>query len=137
MTIRNRAFAVDTNVLVYLHDLSAPDKRAIASGLLADNPRIPSQVISEYLNICRRILHLTKDQLLQQTSELLVDCEFITVSADTLAHASDLVLKYQFQLFDAVIVAASIEGKCDVLYSEDMQHKLVVDKTITIINPFL
>ena len=137
MTMQNRAFALDTNVLVYLHDLSTPSKRAIANELLADNPKIPSQVISEYLNTCRRILHLTKDQLLKQTSELMADCEIISVDTDTMAYASELVVKYQFQLFDAIIVAASIEGKCDVLYSEDMQHKLVVDKRITIINPFL
>lgn len=137
MIIRNKTYALDTNVLIYLHDLSAPEKRAIASELLADLPAIPSQVISEYLNTCRRLLNLPKAQLLKLSSELLIDCEIIPVTADTLAYAADLVLKYQFQLFDLVIIAASIEGKCEVLYSEDMQHQLVVDKSITIINPFL
>jgi len=45
--------------------------------------------------------------------------------------AANLAKKYNFQLFDAVIVAASIEGRSSILYSEDMQHGLVVDKTLT------
>jgi len=29
------------------------------------------------------------------------------------------------------------EAKCDILYSEDMQHEQVVDGTLKILNPFL
>lgn len=137
MIIQNKAFAVDTNVLIYLHDISAPNKRAIANALLANIPKIPSQVVSEYLNTCRRILDLPKDRLLRQSAELLADCNIIPAVPDTLMYASELVLKYKFQLFDAVVVATCIEGKCEILYSEDMQHKLVVDKSITILNPLL
>jgi predicted nucleic acid-binding protein len=58
------------------------------------------------------------------------------VLPQTLLFAANLVKKYQFQLFDAVIVASAIEGNCDILYSEDMHHGLLVDKNLTIINPF-
>lgn len=133
----SNTIALDTNVLIYLHDISNPAKRAIAKNLLADNPFIPSQVVSEYLNTTRRILSLSKDELLVQTSGLFSGCTIIPVLPDTLLFAAVLVKKYQFQLFDAVIVAASIEGNCSILYSEDMQHGIVVDKSLTIINPFL
>ena len=129
--------ALDTNVLIYLHDSSNPDKRAIAKNLLADNPRIPSQVVSEYLNTTRRLLSLSKEELLIQASGLFSGCTILPSLPDTLLFASSLVKKYQFQLFDAVIVAAAIEGHCNILYSEDMHHGLVVDKCLTITNPFL
>lgn len=129
--------ALDTNVLIYLHDSSNPDKRAIAKDLLADNPRIPSQVVSEYLNTTRRLLSLSKEELLIQASGLFSGCIILPSLSDTLLFASSLVKKYQFQLFDAVIVAAAIEGHCNILYSEDMHHGLVVDKCLTITNPFL
>ena len=129
--------ALDTNVLIYLHDSSNPDKRAIAKNLLADNPRIPSQVVSEYLNTTRRLLSLSKEELLIQASGLFSGCIILPSLPDTLLFASSLVKKYQFQLFDAVIVAAAIEGHCNILYSEDMHHGLVVDKCLTITNPFL
>jgi predicted nucleic acid-binding protein len=45
--------------------------------------------------------------------------------------------KYQFQLFNSVIVASAIKGDCDILYSEDMQHKLLVNNTLPVINPLV
>ena len=133
----NRASAVDTNVLIYLHDKLNHVKRAKAQNILAENPKIAVQVISEYLNTARRILDLSKPALLTQTALLLEGCEIIPVLPHTLLFASSLATKYNLQLFDSVIIAASIEGGCSVLYSEDMQHHLVINNTLTIINPFI
>jgi len=129
--------AVDSNVLIYLHDFSDKRKRRIAQEILADNPKIPMQVISEYLNITRRILTLSKEDLLEHAARLFAPCNIVSVVPATLQYASALVKRYQFQLFDAVIVAASIESGCQILYSEDMQHKLVADNMLTILNPFV
>ena len=133
----NKLIAIDTNVLIYLHDSSSPAKRETAKNLLADNPHISSQVISEYLNTTRRLLNLPKDELLIQASGLFSGCVILPVVPQTLLFASDLVKKYKFQLFDAIIVSAAIEGNCDTLYSEDMHHGLMVDNSLTILNPFL
>jgi len=108
----------------------------LAQNLLVENPSISSQVISEYLNTTRRILNLSKEDLLIQTANLFSGCNVIPVGASTLSLAGSLVIKYQFQLFDAVVVAAAIEGGCDLLYSEDMHHGLIVNKCLTIFNPF-
>lgn len=135
--IMTNNIALDTNVLIYVHDNSNPHKRAIAADLLAENPFISTQVISEYLNVTRRLLQLSKDELLIQTSNLLTGSTIIPVLSNTLLFAAALVKKYNFQLFDAVIVAAAKESNCVILYSEDMQHGLVVEKTLTIINPFI
>jgi len=137
MITMSKNVVLDTNVLIYLHDNSSPNKRAIAKDLLAENPFIPSQVISEYLNVTRRLLQLSKEELLIQASNLLAGCTIIPVLPSTLLFAAVLVKRYNFQLFDAVIVAASKESNCAILYSEDMQHGLVVEKSLTIINPFL
>ncbi len=137
MITMSKNVVLDTNVLIYLHDNSSPNKRATAKDLLAENPFIPSQVISEYLNVTRRLLQLSKEELLIQASNLLAGCTIIPVLPSTLLFAAALVKRYNFQLFDAVIVAASKESNCAILYSEDMQHGLVVEKSLTIINPFL
>jgi len=109
----------------------------MAKDLLAENPFIPSQVISEYLNVTRRLLQLSKEELLIQASNLLAGCTIIPVLPSPLLFAAALVKRYNFQLFDAVIVAASKESNCAILYSEDMQQGLIVEKSLTIINPFL
>lgn len=128
--------AVDTNVLIYLYDSSNSPKRSIALDLLSDKPQIPSQVISEYLNTLRRLSRISKEDLLMHTANLFVGCHIIPTSHSTLLNASSLIRKYQFQLFDAVIVASAIEGGCDILYSEDMQNGLLVNKSLRIVNPF-
>jgi predicted nucleic acid-binding protein len=133
----NKLFAADSNVLVYLHNNSSPSKRSIAKNILSDNPMIPAQVISEYLNITKRLLDLSKERLLIQTAELLKDCEIIPILPSTLFLAAPLVKKYQFQLFDAIIIAAALEVGCQTLYSEDMHHGLLVNDTLTIITPFI
>lgn len=129
--------AIDTNVLIYLHDSLSPKKREISKNLLADNPAISSQVISEYLNTTRRLLNISKEELLVNTSALFSDCPIIQVSPETLLFAASLVKKHHFQLFDAVMFASAKESGCKILYSEDMQHGLVVNKKLTILNPFI
>ncbi len=133
----NKLLAVDTNIVVYLQDTLNLPKREVAVDILFQKPKIPSQVISEYLNVTRKLLPLTKESLLAQTARLFQHCEIMNTTTSTLQLASELVKTYRFQLFDAVIVAASLEGKCDVLYSEDMQDGLMVNNALTIVNPFL
>lgn len=128
--------AVDTNVLIYLHDQSSPDKRAAAKNIVADNPKVPAQVVSEYLNTIRRLLPLPKAEILYQTAALFGPCEIIPVTSAVLLLAAELVKSYHFQLFDAIIVAACLKANCAILFSEDMQHGLVVNHTLTIVNPF-
>ncbi|MEP6466063.1 MAG: PIN domain-containing protein [Parafilimonas sp.] len=131
-----KSFAVDTNILIYLHDASSK-KRTIAENILASNPKISTQVISEYLNTTRRLLTLGKADLMNQCAELFKDCEIIPVTQPTLLLAAALIKKYDFQLFDAVIAASALENNCSTLYSEDMQYSLIVNDILTIINPFI
>ena len=114
--------SVDTNVLIYLHDASAPLKRQKAKTPVAGNPAIPAQVISGYLNTPRRLLSLSNDDLLFRTAGLFQPCSILPTLPSTLYLASSLHKKYRFQLFDAIIVSASVEGGCEILYSEDKQH---------------
>ncbi len=129
--------AIDTNVLIYVYDSSDVLKRQLAIELLSDNPHVPAQVISECLNTLRRLLPIAKEKLLILTADLFADCPIIPIHVSTLREASLLVKKYEFQLFDAVIVAASLEAGCNILYSEDMHHDLLVNNSLRIINPFV
>ena len=61
----------------------------------------------------------------------------IPVSADIIRVAHTLIKKYQFQYFDALIVASALDADCNVLYSEDMQHGLFINNSLRIVNPFL
>ena len=135
--MRSSKIALDTNILIYLYDNSNPEKRNIALNLLSEKPQIPAQVISEFLNTLLRLLPMTKEDLLMHAANLFEECNIIPTLAVTLHCASLLTKKYQFQLFDSVIVASAIQEDCDILYSEDMQHKLLINNTLRIVNPFV
>jgi predicted nucleic acid-binding protein len=64
----------------------------------------------------------------------------LTVHALTLeTHNSGVKLaeRYGLSTFDAMIAASALQAGCDRLWSEDMQHGLVIDTNLRIVNPFL
>lgn len=136
ITMTSKQIAVDSNILLYLHDKSDERKRSTAKNILSDNPKISAQVISEFLNVARRQLNLPKADIIAYCADLLKDCEIIKVSCDTLTSAVALIRRYDFQIFDSIIVASALETNCTILYSEDMQHGLAINK-LTIVNPFI
>jgi len=50
--------------------------------------------------------------------------------------ALEIMNKYDFQLFDSIIVATALESGCSILYSEDMNDGQIIDSQLEIINPF-
>jgi predicted nucleic acid-binding protein len=44
--------------------------------------------------------------------------------------------RYGFSIYDAMIVAAALQADCDTLWSEDMQHGLIVEGRLRIADPF-
>ena len=131
----NKRFALDTNILIYLEG-NDTIKRSISENLLSFAPVIPSQVVSEFLNVTRRLRNISKLQAMNEAAALFADCRIAPIQNSTINLAIKLIQKYDFQLFDSIIVALAIESDCKILYTEDMQHGLLVNKKLQIINPF-
>jgi predicted nucleic acid-binding protein len=64
-------------------------------------------------------------------------CHIQNVTYATLQRAKKLIDRYDFQLFDSIIVASALEAGCGILYSEDLHNGLVVENQLKIINPFI
>ncbi len=128
--------AVDTNVLLYFLDISLPEKRKIAAEIIVKRPTFNSQSLSELINVLNRRWKFPKSKIIQVAAGLLEECEYIPLSNRMVVKSFDLVRKYDFQLFDAIIIASALEADCTILYSEDLQHRQVVENKLTIINPF-
>ena len=136
ITTINERFALDTNILIYLEGNDIP-KRNIAEILLSYDPVIPVQVISEFINVIRRLRETPKNQLLAEVSAIFRYCSIAPIEQSTLDLAKILIDKYDFQIFDSIIVASALEADCAILYSEDMQHNMIVYQQLKIINPFI
>jgi predicted nucleic acid-binding protein len=59
----------------------------------------------------------------------------VSPSMDLISAALELHGRYQFSWYDALIVAAALEARCRVLYSEDLRDGMKIGE-LTIVNPF-
>jgi len=129
-------FALDTNILVYSHDNENGTKQNIARDLIVRSPIVSGQVISEYINVLKRVLKVPKEQLFRIFMPNLNYCRIAMVDIKTLHLAEHIMLKYDLQIFDSIIIASAIESNCKVLYTEDLQHNQIIEGTLIIQNPF-
>src|ERR1700754_1452273 len=125
----------DTNILIYLasSDIAKADR---AEAAVAAGGVISVQVLNELANVARRKMRVSWDD----THALLALLRgLLTVHPVTLEiHETGLRLaeRYGLSIYDAMIASSALEADCDTLWSEDMQHGLVLDQRLRIVNPF-
>ncbi|CAA9540135.1 MAG: Programmed cell death toxin MazF like [uncultured Sphingosinicella sp.] len=129
-----RAF-LDTNVLVYAF---SHDSRADKARLLLDcRGLIGVQCLNEFANVARTKLKMSWDETQEALVAIADLCE-VTAPIDLDLHHEGLALaeRYQLSIYDGLIVAAALRSRCDTLWSEDMQNGMIIEKQLTIRNPF-
>jgi len=128
--------ALDSNILIYNHSLDQENKRLIASRFFEEKPVVSSQVVSEYINVMKRVFKMQKLELMQLCTLWLEKCIIQPVILSTIQLAKNLINKYDYQIFDGIIIAAALEADCDILYSEDMHTGQIIENKLRIVNPF-
>jgi predicted nucleic acid-binding protein len=124
---------VDTNVLGYLLDDSP--KETIARKIAATTPHISVQVLNEFFAVCKKAKR-TQATAYALTNTIAKACVVHDVTFRTYQLAQTLAVTHQISHWDALIVAAAQLARCDVLFSEDLQHNMKFG-ALTLINPFL
>jgi|SRR5579883_729409 len=125
----------DTNVLVYLTSGDAK-KADLAEAAVAKGGSISVQVLNELASVARRKMQMSWDETHAFLGMLR---DLLTVHPLTIeTHETGLRLaeRHGLSIYDAMIPAAAIGAGCDTLWSEHMQHGLVVEKGLRIVNPF-
>jgi predicted nucleic acid-binding protein len=127
---------LDTNVLVYA--FSTDERAAKAQQLLERGCVINVQILNEFANVARRKLKMSWTELSDALNDIRTLCPTISpITLDTHAAGLQRAQRYGLSVFDGLVVAAALEAECATLWSEDMQHGLVIDERLTILNPFL
>ena len=130
---------IDTNIAFYaLVRGNAGTKEVCAKAILKEVHFLSVQVLNEYACAARR--KLRRDWVdIERDLELLRYAVVEVRPIDALANREALRIaeRYQLAFFDALMIAVALGNDATVLYSEDMQHGLVVDGALTITNPFL
>ena len=130
-------YFIDTNILIYAFSEDEIGKKQIANSLISNFSIISKQVVNELCNIFLKKFKLPTNDVENVILEFDDIFEIVDFDLKTQIKALRLKSKYNLQFYDALIVATALENKCEILYSEDMQHNILIEDKLKIINPFI
>jgi predicted nucleic acid-binding protein len=127
---------LDTNVLIYA--VAKNDPRATqAEALLASGGILSVQSLNEFASVARRKLGMSWKEVRELSEAICILCsDPVPISLDTHKAAVAIAEKYGYGIYDALVISAALEAGCKTLYSEDLQDGQVINRQLTIRNPF-
>ncbi len=132
---------LDTNVLLYSKDRRYPKKQTLAEKTILDGLEngsiaVSVQVLNEfYVNATSKLspgLSIHEARTVCNSFRVTSPSPLTT---ETISLAWDVQDRFSLSWWDSLIVAAAMESGCERLFTEDMQHGLVIDG-VRIENPF-
>ena len=136
-------YFLDTNIFAYSFDHQSKGKRDRAQRLIAqalqDNlGLISTQVIQEFFNVALKKFERPMER---REAELYLHQVFgpLCEVFPTLAlYEKTLIVRETtgYSFYDSLILSAALIGRCQILYSEDLQHGQTIEG-MRIENPFL
>jgi predicted nucleic acid-binding protein len=131
---------IDSNIFLYTLDRSDKEKRDRAVELLqrAGNDHrifISTQVLNEVYAVAVRKLGV--DPLnAKEFIKWLKEFDVVIISSELIESAIDCSILTRINYWDALMLAAAESARCDLLWTEDLQHGSVV-RGVRVVNPFL
>jgi predicted nucleic acid-binding protein len=126
--MNDRGF-LDTNVIVYAFDQASFGKSRTARQLITDGVNegrsiLSFQVIQEFVNVMLKgfRIMLARPDLESFIETALFPLAAISTTQALILEGLRVQAAYHLSWYDSMIVAAALQGKCRVLYSEDFQH---------------
>ncbi|PYX09796.1 MAG: VapC toxin family PIN domain ribonuclease [Acidobacteria bacterium] len=135
MPAKNKDF-LDTNVLIYA--VAKNDPRASkAEALLASGGIVSVQSLNEFAAVARRKLKMSWKEITEFLDLICILCpDPVPISLDTHKAALAIAEKYGYSIYDALVASAALEAGSKTLYSEDLQDGQIINRQLTIRNPF-
>jgi predicted nucleic acid-binding protein len=136
-------FFLDTNIFVYSLDRNAPAKSRKAAQLINEalatrKGIIGYQVVQEFFSVVLKHSQITMKAADAEQYLSSVFRPLLKVHSSQAIYSEALQIHERSRLawYDSLIVAAAIQGKCEVLYTEDLHHGQRFGN-LQIVNPFL
>src|SRR5579864_3528212 len=115
-------YFLDTNILVYTFDLQASKKAKIAEDIIAEALRtgagmISYQVAQEFIAVARKPFQVSMSfqQIERYWHTTLQPLLWVHSSPGLFLRGLDLARRDELSWYDSLIVAAAIQGDCEVL----------------------
>ena len=132
---------VDSNVLIYAHDLDAQNRHEMAVEVIrrlwqTKTAIISTQVLQEfYVNITRKIPQPLSPTLARQVLKNYLCWQVEINYPDTILLASEIHERHRLSFWDAMMVAAAVQGGAQSILTEDLNPGQLIEG-IRIVNPF-
>ena len=132
---------VDTNILIYAHDLDAGQKRTISAQLLKDllstrRGLLSTQVLQEfYVNVTRKIPSPLSTATAREIVRGYCAWQVEALGPDMILRASEIEERHVLSFWDALIVTAALHGHATTILSEDFNPGQTIEGVL-IENPF-
>jgi len=132
---------VDTNVLIYAHDISAGEKRArsreLIEGLWESGLGCLSvQVLQEfYVNVTQKVLKPLSSEVAAQIVSDLSAWQVHRPGVADVLEAIQMQHRYRLSFWDAMIVTSAIQLGCTTLWSENLNPGQLYDQ-VEVAAPF-
>jgi predicted nucleic acid-binding protein len=131
--------AVDTNILIYVHDPRDPRKQDIASELIEKltDGLLVWQAVCEFLSASCKLSSFGYDfeQASNDIRQLMTQWATALPSWQVLDRANTLLDRYSLSFWDSMLIAACLEAGASALYSENFSGQDEIDR-LKLINPF-
>jgi predicted nucleic acid-binding protein len=131
--------AVDTNILIYVHDRRNVEKQTVAESLVRTLPQavLLWQVACEYISASRKLEPhgYSQERAWQDVRKLRGLWVTQLPTWEVFERTEQLLLRYRLSSWDALIVAACLEAGVTRLYSEDFDASARAEG-LEIVNPF-
>jgi predicted nucleic acid-binding protein len=125
----------DSNSLIYFADRTS-EKAEVIEKLLRRGGTISVQVLNEVSAVGLRKMQFSWSELHEVLRAIRALVDIVPLELATHEDGLRISERYRLSIFDSMIVASALAAECTTLWSEDMQHGLVVDRRLTIRNPF-
>jgi predicted nucleic acid-binding protein len=132
---------VDTNILIYAHDISAGRKHRRAVELVRDlwqsgDGCLSIQVLQEfYVSVTQKVARPLPAEAAAQIITDLSVWEVHCPRTQDLLDAIRLQKRYQMSFWDAMILASALQLDCKMLWSEDLNPGQTYDQ-VEVRSPF-
>jgi predicted nucleic acid-binding protein len=127
---------LDTNVAIYAFSTDLR-KAAIARRLLAEAAFVSVQLLNEFANVLVRKQRVSWREVGAKVDDIrLAVPEVVPIRPDHNREALRIGERYRLGFYDSLMLAVALAGGAAIIYSEDMQHDLLIDGTLRIVDPF-
>ena len=135
-------YFVDTNILLYAHDLAAGQKHDRARQLIerlwiSGEGVLSTQVLQELcVNLQRKVANPLPMEEIRELVRDYLSWEVVVNTPESVIQALEIEIRYKASFWDALILQAAESSGAAVLYSEDLARNQSYGP-IQVVNPLI